>query len=750
MRLLAMLFLGASTLAMSGPALAQATASASQTASVSEVVVTAQRRSELLKDVPLTVVAVSGAQLQAAGVTTVRDLGAVVSGYTIGGSGFTAQPAIRGVSTFIADGETQSPNALYIDGVYQPLFTGLNAELSDIDRVEVLKGPQGTLFGRNATGGAILLSTKAPSFTPHGQFSGLVGFFTGGGGSHASLNTDVSGFVTGPIVPDMLAGSLSGGYRHTPGYLENDVTGRRDGRISKDNVRAKLLFTPTSKLSVLAEGHYISFRNFGEDPNEPYNGTASAAIDFPGSITPSRPWHVAYNQQNIINLREYGFSLTAKADLDLGKLTSITAYEDGKITTHTTLNGSYGSPACFAAFACIDYDFNQRTKSFEQELNFASRDFGPVSFTAGLFYLHINAPSVSYLDPLQFPPIGLVSVNYALHDQSFAAYGEVMYKATDRLHLIGGLRYGIERENDSPDPSLPRIKLRTHSLTPRVSARYDVTNALNIYATFSQGYKAPLSGATNVGSTPPFAPVAAEKITSYEIGTKFGSQSVSLNLSAFYYDYKNKQEQTFNGLVPIVVNTGPVRIAGVDVDGTFRLNDDFTLRAGLSWLAEAKYRDFPNASGYSEVHSPLYGGFLPGVGLMALACPPGAPAGCVATGSFNFDATGYRLPRAPKISGSTTLTYSHPLDRGVVDASATISLSSRVYEAINHAQVQPSYAMVSAQAGYAFQNSGLRLSVYGHNLTNETVIQGSISSSAGATKTLMAPRELGVRADYSF
>jgi iron complex outermembrane receptor protein len=750
MRLAAKLGLGVSAFALAGPAFAAPPEATAAPASVSEIVVTAQRRSELLKDVPLTVVAATGGQLRAAGVTTIRDLGNVVPGYTVGGAGFTAQPAIRGVSTFLSDGQSQSPNALYIDGVYQPLFTALNAELSDIEQVEVLKGPQGTLFGRNATGGAILVTTKSPSFTPHGDFSAAVGAFTGGGGSRSAVNTEVSGFVTGPIVPDLLAASLSGGYRYSPGFLTNDVTGRRDGEIRKDNIRGKLLFTPTSNLSFLLEGHYISFKNFGESPNEPYDAASSAAIDFPGTITPSRPWHVAYNQKNIINLKEYGFSLTGKADFEFGKLTSTTAYENGKITTHTSLNGSFGTPACFVAFACIDYDFNQRTKSFEQELNFVSRDFGPLSFSAGLFYLQINAPSISYIDPEQFPPLGVVSVNYTLHDQSFAAYSEITYKLTDRLRVIGGIRYGVEKEKDTPAPGLPKIKLTDHSFTPRVSVRYDVTDQLNVYATYSQGYKAPLSGATNVGAVPPFAPVEAEKITSYEIGTKFGNRTTSLNLSAFYYDYKNKQEQTINGFVPIVVNTGPVRIYGVDADGTFRLSDSFTLRTGLSWLPQAKYRDFPNASGYSAVHSPLFGGFIPGIGLFAFACPPGAPAGCVATGQTNIDVTGFRLPRAPKLSGSTTLQYDQDLGRGHLDGNLTLSYSTRVYHAINHAQVQPAYALLSAQVGYRFEGSGVHLSLYGRNLTNEKVIHGSIASTTGATKTLGAPREVGLRADYSF
>jgi iron complex outermembrane receptor protein len=262
-----------------------------------DIVITAQRREERLHDVPITVVAQTGEDLDRAGVYTVRDLSRVVSGFTLSGQGFQVQPAIRGVSTFVSDGTGSGPNALYVDGVYQPLFTALSAEMTDITRIEVLKGPQGTLFGRNATGGAIQIFTKRPSLDrPQMDLKLGLGWFTGDGGSNSSANLRVNGFLSAPLVTDKVAASISAGYRYAPGYLNNDFTGNDDGEIQKAYARGKLLIKPSDSVELLAEGHYIKFDNFGEGGQAAYKGLSAANFPlYAGSIIPSEPWHVAYN-----------------------------------------------------------------------------------------------------------------------------------------------------------------------------------------------------------------------------------------------------------------------------------------------------------------------------------------------------------------------------------------------------------------------------------------------------------------------
>lgn len=750
----AALFVFASSAAAQTPPNASAieedsTEQASADRNYGDIVVTAQRREERLQDVPLTVVTTSDEELERAGVHTIRDLSRLVSGFTLSGQGFQVQPAIRGVSTFVSDGTGSGPNALYIDGVYQPLFTALSAEMSDIQRIEVLKGPQGTLFGRNATGGAVQVFTKRPSFEPHMDLRMSLGWFTGDGGSRSSLNSRVAAFVSLPIVADTVAASVSGGYRYAPGYLTNDLTGERDGEIKKAYARGKLLIKPTDNLELLAEAHYIDFDNFGEGAQAAHRGLTAANFPlFAGSIIPRQPWHIAYNDTGDIFYNQQGVSLTAKLDLGFGTFTSVTAWDRGHVNVLNSVHGARGTPTCLAFFSCLDTNFDSVTKTFQQELNFASRDFGRFSFTAGLFYLDLNASTDFFINPQIIPPQGLQAIDLIVDGKSYAAYGEVTLDVTDRLTVIAGLRYSRDTNDDSPFTGLPRIRREQDAFTPRLSIKLEATDKLNLYATFSQGYKAGLSGASNAGSVPPFQPVDAEKITSYEIGAKYADRNLSFNLSGWYYDYKNKQESVFSGTSPILQNTGPVRLYGLDADARLRLNENFSITANASYIPVAKFLDYPAAAGYSFVQGPT-GSFLPGIGLVAQSCPAGAPAGCVATGTSIIDVTGFRIPRAPKFSANATIAYENKTAAGTFDASVTVSYSSTIYHTVNHAVVQPGVALLSAQAGYEFAG-GLRLGVYGTNLANQAVIQGSISSSAGHLQTLNAPREIGINLGYSY
>ena len=198
-----------------------------------EIIVLAQRRAERLQDVPISVTVQSGEQLETAGVDNLRDLGAVTPGLTFQAQGNFVQPALRGITTLVTGPGSDNPIALYIDGVYEGTQAGASIDLPDVERIEVSKGPQGTLFGRNSTGGAIQIFTKAPSFTPTGSVSATAGLYDGSGPSRASYDLGVKGYVSGPIVADKLAASLSFAYRNVDGYSTNIVHDRLPAAIQE-------------------------------------------------------------------------------------------------------------------------------------------------------------------------------------------------------------------------------------------------------------------------------------------------------------------------------------------------------------------------------------------------------------------------------------------------------------------------------------------------------------------------------------
>jgi iron complex outermembrane receptor protein len=759
----AILLAGASLLVLAGSAAAQTPGAAAQSApsgaaanssSLAEVVVTAQRRTEKLKDVPLTITAVTGADLAKSGVTSVRDLQTVVSGLTFSGLGTVSQPSIRGVSTEISAGGSENPIALYVDGVYQASQAVLNEELPDVARVEVLKGPQGTLFGRNATGGAIQIFTKAPSFAPSGSFTVDTSYYDGSGGSHSSARENLKGYLTGPLINDVLAGSISAAYSGTDGYLVDQQNGKGTGRIDKENFRAKLLYTPDASTQVTLTGFYVKEDNQGLLANTPLPGL-SAADAYPGSIVPTKPWHVAYDAGFFGNqLEQYGANLKIQRSFDAGTLTSLTAY--GRTDTpHSdqTIAAGESTIACMANFACIDYDFSVHDYETSEELNFASRNFGIFNFTTGLFFYDSKSTTVGIIQG-DLVPGGLLAQSDLTHTTAYAVYAEGTAKPTDRLAIIFGLRESTEPHNDqafaTPLGSPAAQKSKTFdSTTPRLSVKYDLTSSLNAYATYSQGYKSGLTGVTNSASIPQYASVKPETLTAYETGLKYATRQLTLDGSFFYYDYKDKQEQTFTGTSSVILNAGPVEIYGFDFDANAKLNQEFRLSANLSYIPVARYLDFPNANGQSTVMIP----FSPGMGFFN--CAPGGGCGGfypgvggVVAGTFN--ATGHRLIRTPTVTANSTLYYEHELASGRFDASATVDFSSLVYHDITDTIRQPAYATVNAQAGYLFRGPGVRVGAFVRNLTNQVYIVNGLTSASGFGVGYGAPREIGLTANYAF
>jgi iron complex outermembrane receptor protein len=219
---------------------------------VGDVVVTAQRRSEAVMSVPISMTVVSGTAVQAAGVVNTRDLEQLAPGLKAGQAGYVFQPALRGITSTDTNPGDESNVALYVDGVYYAAEGGSAFNLVNIKRIEVLKGPQGTLFGRNATGGAIRVITSDPEDSPHAIFNASVGL----GGPKSK---EISGYVTGPLVKGKLDAGLSLYYYDDDGYMTNvdpNFQGPRQGALNTWNVRGKLRFTPTDNLTITGEADY--------------------------------------------------------------------------------------------------------------------------------------------------------------------------------------------------------------------------------------------------------------------------------------------------------------------------------------------------------------------------------------------------------------------------------------------------------------------------------------------------------------
>jgi iron complex outermembrane receptor protein len=710
-----------------------------------EIVVTAQRRSEKIKDVPFTLSAMTGEDLKRAGVTNTRDLAAAFPGLVFTSQGPAAEPSIRGVSTSVSTPGAPAPIAIYVDGVYQSNQLGNIFDLPDVQRIEVLKGPQGTLYGRNATGGAILVTTLQPSFTPTGTMTiGDGAYF--GGSARTSQHFQVQGFLSGPLIADKLAASLAASYEHVPGFYTSDVSGGRFGEVSSVFVRPKLLFTPTENVRILLAGTYLSRR---DDPSAAVIPLVTVDSQYPGSIIPTQPWHTASELGgggNYLKTEHKDVSLTVNWTLpSAGTLTSRTAYTTARPLFNADIDAAY-SPHCLAAiFICITpYVVWNPEDTFQQELTFSSNKFGRFSFVGGLLYIHdkedgfynINPPITE--TPVQGPrgPFGYFVFDENVKTNAKAIYLEGTFDISDALTGIAGVRYSDETKIEHARQSVFTFAAPTgpytvlpaggaphdHAVTPKVALRYALNPNTNLFVAYNRGFKSGVL--TGISLTAPAA--GPETIDSFEGGIKYSGDRVSFNASTFYFKYKDLQVQFFDGLATTTANAAAAKSYGVDLDGAVRVTGGFKLQAGVSWIPYAKYSSFPNGVDFA---------------------PPLTAQGL---SQVTVDATGQRMLRDPKFTGNMTASYLGHRAWGDVDASVTVYHSASYDWNLLRTVQTSAYTTLNGQVSLTPQGGPLTYSLYGKNLTNKAYIVGVVTSTEGYYSGLAVPREIGLTAKYSF
>lgn len=713
----------------------QSGGTASAASDTNTIVVTAQRRAERVLDVPISVTAQTGDDLVNQGVSNIQDLSIAVPGLSFTKLGAWAQPTIRGVQTSVSAGGADASVAIYLDGVYRPNQVANVFELPDVERVEVLKGPQGTLFGRNATGGAILIHTLAPSLDKSfGKITVSDALYFGDNVNTAN-EIAIKAFASAPI-GDKLAFSASGLLIHNPGFMTNDVSGGRYGRQRTYMARGKVRFEPSADLRFLLSAMYGQTKDDSATTFFPLDGV-TVATQYPGAIVPTQPWHFASELSNgsTIRMKEQGASLRAELDIgDAGTATSITAYSKATPVAVADVDGTF-TPACRAVHACITpyvVEFGPQ-KTFQQELTFASREFGMFSFIGGLFYYHdrhstrLNVnPPIAQDGSVDISVNGIFASSATANTESYAAFGEVNFNLTDKLRIIAGMRYSWEKKIGVGGffnfPQSEFARGAWGAWTPRLSVLYKVTPEVNVYATFTEGFK------SGILDTPFLTPVTIdpEKITSYEAGVKVATGPFSASAAAFYYDYKDLQVAVLRGVILSYGNAANARMYGFELDTTTRLSDTLELRLGGSWLPHAKYRNFPGAVSYDL---------------------PLTPAGLTLA---IFDASGERMVRTPKLTATATLANSGDVEWGRLDASATLYYSSAYSHDFLQRVRTGAYATMNARVALTPTGSPFTIALFGKNLTNKAFVDGAVPNSGADSVHFGNPRQVGVSVAYAF
>jgi iron complex outermembrane receptor protein len=732
-----------------------------------EIIVTAEKRSESLQDLSQAVTALSGEDLDNRNLTTFVDLSSIAPGVTVAkNEGFKTVIAIRGVGNEANQNAIANPSVSYhLDGIYVASPFALHTDFLDLERIEVLRGPQGTLFGQNSTGGAINVITKAPDTE---EFSGKADITVG----NYSL-VRARGSVNIPISDTMALRASIASHNHD-GFSRNVTLDQGLDQADNFSGRARLLWAPTENLRFNLTAQYY---------DEDTNGAAQKGIldSTPNPRRLTQDWHSSYELESQL------YSLVAEWDLPAFTVKSLTSYQDDDVAIvrdndrHDFVNlitrGIFLLPAIF------DPETNHQ-KTFTQELNLISSEplFGKLDWTAGVFYLDTEVDILirEYIDfntdGIYGP--GTVTVEEVLNfggevgfisdskpeRESISVYGQGTWNLTDSLRLIAGLRYTDDEVYSEVTNFFGRagtavLETSSDKLTGRGVVEADLNDTTMVYASYTRGFK---PGGSNLtyGREDIVAPIvvlptyADETVEAWELGIKtdFADNRVRVNAAAFYYDYKNLQYQATD---PEVFEGGVGNLPGSEIYGAEMellafVTESLTLDARLAWL-ETKISESHLA--LDNVRSDdATNALLPQCNFN-LFCDDIQRARAAAV----TDVEGNELAKTPNFTADVMLRYRGRLGGwGDFQASAQyIYRDGFQHRIFNNPRTDdvPSYNVVNLMLTLAPDAWPWYIDLMGMNLTDENGINARFTDVFGVGSTgdeLIAPRQYMVRLGMEF
>lgn len=738
-----------------------------------EVVVTAQKRSENAQDVPISIQAFSGDALDARGVDDPTDLQRITPGLTVTQAvGFTLI-YLRGIGTdafLLGDPSV----AYYIDNIYFPFSQGLAQEFGDVERVEVLKGPQGTLFGRNAVGGAVSVHTEKPSFE---EFYGSAEVAAG------NYDTKKSKLSLNLPITDWAALSLSGFYNERDFYQGSFIASPPKGLdpILTRALRAKLLMQPSDNFDITLSA--LKYKSNGAGTLFQSNASPSLLASLAG-ITPQAGYNsqVDTDVQQTIDNEVYSLDTNWSAPwFDVRMLAS-----DQLIDTSAVYDYD-GSPQPLVKFA--GKSLFADVQSAELQI-LSNNEAGPdwLKWIVGAYYFQSESgydggllQTVAAVDNLknafdgllatlpdivggpigdtigglqgllQTLPSGSINVLGQIGTESIAYYSQTTIDLNDWISLTLGARYqeeeryiieaynAIANEDGSNTPIFPLNpddNLRDHttySFSPKASLEFqpDFYGEPLIYLSYQEAVKSATFNPLKLLQEVDF--VKPEETTAYELGIKGALFDGLVNYSAaiFMYEIENQHVQfvsLLNGGVVTFENAEEAEVKGADFDLTAQLFpntvDDLVITLGGAYL-DAKFTKFTDASGFDE-----------------------------STGIFSQgnDFSGNDITRSPKLTFSSTISKTWAHDNGELEIAADYYYNSGFYYTSQNVESaeQESYELVGARVSYLYQPWNLRATVYGNNILDEYYSIGVLQADFGTNVSLGSPATYGVKLKWDF
>lgn len=765
-------------------------------ATLEEIVVTAQQRAESLQDVPVSVAAVTAKKISDSGIVDLQGLSELVPNFSINETGISTTVTIRGISSGINSGFEQSVG-MYNDGIFYGRDQLARVPMIDMERVEVLRGPQGILFGKNSIAGAVSQISAKPTDEFEGSVTALYEPDHG--------ETDLRMVLSGPLT-DNLSGRLAVMTRELDGYVKNTELGVDEQNEDEQVVRATLRWDVNDSVTATLKSSQSTFDVLGRNM-EVYQSFGHLEALNSVYNSPTAPWsvdtelnYIADNNGHFSNNEVNNSTLTVDWDLEGLTLTSVTGYVDYEFTESCDCD--------FTGAPVFDAGRQEEYQQLSQEFRLTSDLGSNFDYIAGLFFQDTD---LTYADQIQLPDPTVVNTALGLlgagalqpfapgssTDRTFNQEGEVIalfaqgtWSVSEALRLTVGGRYTEEKKDANRQQRhkanatfggqyMPAVtadpvsgaynvlygifaieaydqingKLDDSSFSPVVTMEWDANPDTMVYATWTKGYKSGgfdarsnghpdasvnnglKSGAAITGSWE----FANEEATSVELGSKMSLADGAAELSVAWYmtDYTDLQVSQFDGTLGFnVTNAGEAKVKGIEADGRWALTDNITLTGSVAYL-DFNYEKFPNSQCYFQQED--------------------------TDGDKLCDAGGKRKEFTPELQANLGAAWASEMSNGLeLNASLDVSFMDEYLYAANldPRSKQDAYSMLNARIALAGSEGAWELALLGRNLTDETVINFGGNTPLGGTLTggagnsyyafVNRPRNIALQVNYSF
>ncbi|HEY0122278.1 MAG TPA: TonB-dependent receptor, partial [Rhizobium sp.] len=603
----------------------------------------------------------------------------------------------------------ESPVATYVDGVYYGSVSSTLLSLSDVQSIDVLKGPQGTLFGRNATGGVIQINTRSPDHDPEADVE--VGY--------GNYDTTAAKAYLGGRVSSSIAANLAVSYDHQgDGYGTNLYNGDDINKSRDFSARTKLLLQPLEGLKITLSGDYSSNRGSEGIAFRPVYGTLP---EFGPAFTGGFQ-DIDSSTQPFVDLKQWGGSLRIDYDASAVKFVSITALRREHFQS--------SNDADMSALPAATTDTDAKTKQFSQEFQILSARQSPISWVLGAYFFNNDGKdNPVVLSGLAYAPFNSLDFVAQQKASSQSVFGQVTVKLDSLTHLTGGLRYTREKRTFLADQYglygaqnavVPIGSVDTdhvfEKLTWRLSIDRQIVSNTMVYASYNRGFKSGLYNISSLSTTP----IKPEVLDAYEVGSKstlFGGR-LRANSAFFYYDYKDLQIPQYIDGVQYLRNAAAAKIYGVDADLELRVTKSLRFTAGAEWL-HARYKSFQDS-------------------------PYASPLSTGGNAISSREASGNDIMLSPKLTLSVAADYTVDLGNSKLNADVTYYYNDGWYANPDNVLRQPSYSQVGGQLKWIPDNGAFSIAVWGKNLTNAKSAQYLSAVAAGDVTAVSPPRTFGV------